>query len=169
MKALRTPTVVLVLLYVCFLGYLLYSAGQLPDRVATHFDGQGQPNGWMSRSTHTLFIGGMGILIPLGIVALCYVLRWLPDNLINIPRREYWLAPERRADTVGFLFRSSLWFASEMVIFFTALQALLVRANRLQPVQLETGLLFAVAGFLLVGIIVWAIAAIRKFRLPPAS
>ena len=168
MKALRTPTVVLVLLYLCFLGYLLYSAGQLPERVATHFDGRGQPNGWMSRSSHVMFIGGMGVLVPLGIVGLCYLLRWLPDNLINIPRREYWLAPERRAETVAFLFRSSLWFASEMVLFFTALQALLVRANRWQPARLETGLLLAVAGLLVAGTVVWIVAALRRFRLPRA-
>jgi hypothetical protein len=43
MKILRTPTVVLTLLYLCFLGSWAWSGTQLPDRVATHFSFKASP------------------------------------------------------------------------------------------------------------------------------
>src|SRR2546427_7634657 len=48
----------------------------------------------------TLFRSGLG-----------YVVRFLPVNSINIPNRNYWLAPERRVVTFDFLFRHLLWLA----------------------------------------------------------
>ena len=34
-----------------------------------------------------------------------------PPNMVNVPRREYWLAPERRSQTAMLLFRHMLWLA----------------------------------------------------------
>ena len=31
----------------------LWQHGRLPEKVASHFDGGGAPNGWLSRGTHT--------------------------------------------------------------------------------------------------------------------
>ena len=150
MKTSRTPTLVLGLLYLCFLGYLAFSSGQLPDRVATHFDGSGQPNGWMSRSTHLLFTLALGFGVPLFVVAILFVVRFLPDSLINIPHRDYWLAAERRAETFAWLFRHSLWFACIGVSFITGVQYLIVRANAQPPAQLSAPWLLGMVGCFLV-------------------
>src|SRR6185503_5032974 len=111
MKTARGPALVLGLLYLCFLGYLATSSGQLPDRVATHFDGSGRSNGWMSRSFHLWFTLVLGLAFPLIVAVILFFARFLPDNFLNIPRRDYWLSAERRADTFTYLFRQSLWFA----------------------------------------------------------
>jgi len=50
MKTSRTPAIILALLLIALGAYLISSASQLPERVATHFDGVGRPNGWMSQS-----------------------------------------------------------------------------------------------------------------------
>src|SRR3954468_21478203 len=110
MKSRPTPALILGLLYLCFLGYLISSAPQLPDRVATHFGAGGEPDGWMSRSSHLLFMGVFGLAFPLFVVGLFFILRFLPDSGLNIPHRDYWLAPERRSETFAYLFRHSLWF-----------------------------------------------------------
>ena len=128
MKTARTPALVLALLYFCFLGYHAFSSGQLPDQVATHFDSSGQPNGWMSRSTHLLFTMALCFGVPLFVVATLFVVRCLSDSIINIPHRDYWLAAERRAETCAWLFRHSLWFACIGVSFITGVQYLIVRA-----------------------------------------
>jgi ABC-type Fe3+ transport system permease subunit len=164
MKTSRGPAVVLGLLYLCFLGYLAMASGQLPDRVATHFDGSGQPNGWMSRSSHLWFTLVLGLAFPLIGAVLLFCTRFLPDNLINIPRRDYWLSAERRDDTFAYLFRQSLWFACIGVCFVTAIQFLIVRANLHAPGQLSTPLLFAVTGGFLLALAMWAISTILHFR-----
>jgi len=47
---------------------LYFSVSLLPDRTATHFNGAGQADGWMSRSEHFLFMGAFGLLCPLSML-----------------------------------------------------------------------------------------------------
>jgi len=61
MKKNAGPIVVLGLLCA---GYLIFIAGStslLPERVAIHFGGGGEANGWMSRSADLVFFGGLGV------------------------------------------------------------------------------------------------------------
>ena len=162
----RTPTLVLAFLYLLFIACLALTAGNLPERVATHFDLNGQPNGWMSRSTHLAFIGGIGLVLPLIVTGVCFALRFAPDTSINIPNREFWLAPERRKETISFVFQHSLWLACGTVAFVTGVHLLIVQANRQIPVQLPIAPILAWAGCLIVGVTVWAVLMVRYFRSP---
>lgn len=165
-QGLLTPAAVLALLYLCFAAGMVFSALLLPDRVATHFNLQGEPDGWMNRSSHLLFFSVIGVVLPLGTVGASLWLRHAPDSTINIPRREYWLAPERRSETLGFLSGSLQWLACELLVFLLGIQILVVRANRLQPVQMETTLLWILSALLVAAIAVWTIATLRRFRRP---
>ena len=111
MKSFSAPASVLVFFYACFLRLWAWSGSHLPESVATHFNGAVRPDGWMSRSDHQSFMLKFGLLFPLFVVVLCFATRFVPANLINVPHREYWLAPERRKETFDYLFRHSLWFA----------------------------------------------------------
>ncbi len=70
MKPIWIPALVLVLLYQCLLGSWIWSGSQLPDRVATHFAGNGEANGWMNRSTHQTSMLIFSLVFPLVIVLL---------------------------------------------------------------------------------------------------
>jgi uncharacterized membrane protein len=163
MKTLRAPVIILALLYVCFVASVFLSAPQLPERVATHFGGSGQPNGWMSRSSHLLFTGIFGFAFPLFAVAIGFLLRFAPGYTFNIPRRDYWLAPERRSETNAYLLRHSLWFACMAVCFVFGVHLLIVQANSQTQVQLSTPLILGLAGSFIAGIAVWVISMIRHF------
>ena len=52
----------------------------------------------MERFKYLLFTIGLAILMPGLVVGLSYAIRFMPNALINLPRREYWLAPERRQE-----------------------------------------------------------------------
>lgn len=78
---------------------------QLPDRVATHFGIDGQPNDWMSRTSSTLMLCGIQLGLPLFLAGVMSLANRLPDSMINIPHREYWLHPDRRAATSLWRFR----------------------------------------------------------------
>jgi len=105
MKIFRTPAFLLVLLYSCFFAHLAASSSHLPERVATHFDARGRPDGWMSRTEHLRFMAWFGLAFPLFVPVIVYVIRFLPDRLLNLPNRDYWLAPGRRTETMAYLFR----------------------------------------------------------------
>jgi uncharacterized membrane protein len=163
MKTLRTPALILGLLYLGFLVYLKVSAPQLPDRVATHFDGSGRPDGWMSRSSHLIFTAVLGFAFPMFVVGLCFVLRFLPDRGFNLPHRDYWLAPERRAETFAYFLRHSLWFACMAVWFVLGIHILVIQANGRSPARLSTPGILGLAGSFLAGVAVWVVSLIRHF------
>jgi serine/threonine-protein kinase len=164
MKSWRLPALFLPLLLACLFGWLAFSADQLPERVATHFDGSGRPNGWMNRSTHLRFLATLGTGLPLLIVGVCFVLRFLPNRRVNLPNRDYWLAAERRAQTFAFLHRHLLWLACLLVGFVIGLHWAILQANRLPSPRLSTPLLLAMTGGLLAGIGVWMVTLLLRFR-----
>ena len=91
--------VLLVAILMCALVQAIYYYPRLPDRVASHFDARGQVDGWGTRNE---FFVIEGVLI-IGLAALVLFLDWLiprmPASLVNMPNKDYWLAPERRAAT----------------------------------------------------------------------
>jgi ABC-type Fe3+ transport system permease subunit len=163
-KVFRAPILVLGLLYLCFFGCLAFSRSQLPSRVATHFNGSGQPDGWMSRDDHLRWMTLFGLGFPLLVPVLVSFSRLLPDSLYNIPNREYWLGPERRTETHSYLLRHSLWFSSLALCFVIGINFSIIHANRLPQVYLPTLAVLALAGAFLVGTAVWAISLISHFK-----
>lgn len=169
MKTSRTSIWVLALLFLVFLGYLGASYGQLPEMVATHFDLEGHPNGWMSRRGHLFFILGLGILFPAVLPGLVALSRFLPDSSLNLPNREYWLSPQRRGETRAFLGQHALWFSSLAVIFTLGVHHLIVRANLQPGVRLSPLMLWSLVGGLLLGLALWITILVRRFALPKSS
>jgi hypothetical protein len=164
MKTIRTPALVLGLLYLCFFGYLVSSSSHLPGRVATHFDGSGRPNGWMSRTAHLRSMIMFGLAFPLFVPAISYTSRFLPDRLFHLPDRDYWLAPVRRPETMAYLFRHALWFASMALCFVIGIHWSIIHANSLAHAHLSTLLALALAGCFLAGTAVWGVSMIRHFN-----
>jgi serine/threonine-protein kinase len=160
MKTSRAPFVLLVLLYFFFFGCLAFTARQLPERVASHFSAAGEPNGWMSRSAYLQFIGIFGAVVPLFVVV---VFRLVPVNLINVPNRDFWFAPERSAQSREYLFRQSFWFADLMIGFFIGVHLAVVQANGHSPAQLSLSMLLGVTGIFLFGILLWTANLFRRF------
>lgn len=130
--ALATLTVLVGVL----VALVIASDPWLPEKVATHFEISGTPNGWMSRSVHAAFILGTAAFVAIVCAGTTYLTRFLPDSMINIPNRAYWLAPERRRETDDKVFALGLWIACLTVAFILGLHLLIVRANRRVPVRL---------------------------------
>lgn len=164
MKSCYTPAIILVLLYACFLGFWAWSGPQLPERVATHFNASGDPNGWMSRSGNQNSMLIFGLAFPLFVVGLSYAARFLPASLINIPNRNYWLAPGRRQQTLNYLVCHSLWFACLAVCVVTGIQYSIVQANQRTPPHLSTSILVSVVGSFLAGTAIWVLVLLQHFR-----
>lgn len=168
MKKLLPPVILLCVLSLAFIVLLDWSNRQLPERVATHFAFNGQPNRWSTRSSAVALMAGFGLALPLLMVGFALMTRFLPEGSINIPNREYWLAPENRAGTYTFVSRQMLWLACLLVCFTAGLNWLLVEANLSNPVRMPSDGLALVMGCFLAGLGVWIVTFILHFRRPPA-
>jgi uncharacterized membrane protein len=169
MKKYPLPLAVLALCYALFFTYLFGTYSSLPPRVASHFGIDGRPNGWMSRNEIVDFMLGLGILLPAFIVGMMAGAGRIPVSFVNLPHRDYWLAPERRRSTAAILLTYALWFACMNVLFIFGLQWLIVQANANPQAPHLSGLgISLVAGGFLLGTLVWSLLLIRRFSdLPP--
>lgn len=165
MKSSSIRAIILGVLYLAFVGYVVYSAGQLPDRVASHFNWAGEPNGWESRASYLAFVVAFGLGLPSFVLGVFFVGRFVPNDLWNCPNRDYWLAPERRADTCDYLFRSSFWLAGMTLGLIAGCHYLTVEANRqgVALAHMSNPPILALAGCFVIGIAVWIVGSIRHF------
>lgn len=162
MRTSRTPAIILAALCLVFLAVFAYSADLLPERTAVHFGTGGQPNGWMSRSTYLLFMGALGIGLPLVFTVLALT-GAIPARFFSLPHCEYWFAPEREQQTSAYIAAHMLSFACIWVLFFIGIQFLIIEANRITPVQLPmTGFVLLIGGFI-AAVLWWTILLLHRF------
>ncbi len=93
----------LILLFVLALIHMASYYPRLPDRLASHFDAGGHPNGYSSKNGLFAMYIGMVILMGFLLPGIGFFLKKIPANLISLPNREFWFAPERRDETCRIL------------------------------------------------------------------
>lgn len=140
----------------------------MPERMATHFGPSGQPDGWMSRTSAVVFQAALQIGLPALFVAIAWTLPRFPNSMINLPHREYWLAPERRAATLQHMSRMLLQIALAVAIFIPIIGHLVFDANRREGPLSIIPFMVALVAFLgtvfgIAGYSMWAL------RLPRAA
>ena len=138
----------------------------LPDIVATHFGASGAANGFMTRSFYVRFMLVFVVLLPLSLSFLINRVLRLPNTRVNIPNREYWLAPERRAGTVELLRRHMRFFGVLLVAFLCYVHWLVVQANRVAPPTLDSSRFTGGLAAFMVALISWIVVLRRNFRRP---
>lgn len=106
----RIAIVVFLLLSATCIVHGLYYYPRLPDVVASHFGAGGRPDAWSGKGTFIavyLVSVSMNVIIFLGIV---FGIQRMPDSMLNLPHKEYWLAEERRQETFQFFTQYFIWF-----------------------------------------------------------
>lgn len=136
-----------------------------PGLVPSHFDAAGSPNAWSSRDEFFTF----QVAVTLGVAALFIGIAWLlkstPARLINLPNKSYWLAPERREETMDRLASSFEVFACATVLLLLVVFELTSRASR--GGTLATNHFLPVLVAYLVFSAGWTVALIRTFANVP--
>jgi uncharacterized membrane protein len=161
---MRLSRIILAFLLFGFLGQILYYYPNLPEKMASHYNGLGQPDGWMPKNGFMIFEAVILLIIIAHFVFLTSIIERLPDSLINMPNKDYWLAKERRDETFGVMHQYFEWFSLGLLGLFIAVNELIFRAN-LSNRNLSDSIWLALVGFLFfVG--VWLTKFILNFRLP---
>ena len=161
----RLAQLVLVAATFVALALAVQQHGTLPARVASHFGPTGQPDGWTTRNGHTLVQTGITLFIAVLFFALATLLPCLPDRFVNLPHRDYWLAPRRRAETLAWLGAMFLWLGALLQGFLSFVFREVWRANTAPQPELHLNSLWLqVSLFILTAGLV--VTLLFRFRRP---
>jgi uncharacterized membrane protein len=166
MKSKYIGVMVLLLLMTLNIGVSGYYYAMLPAKVASEFDLSGEPKSWMAKGTFVIFNVTLLLVLPIFLIALGWLCTKLPRWMIDLPHKDYWLAPERRAETNASVFLFMLWLANGIELFLTLLMGTVYRANLGHP-EIMRRTPFYLLGFFIAFMVVWIICFYRKFRKVP--
>ena len=155
------------LILVAAAAFVWLTGSALPPTVASHFGPGGVATGFMPEQAYLVFMLAFVVAVPLLLALSARLVRVLPSRLINLPHRQYWLAPPRREATLDALATMSLQFALVLAVFLCFVHWLVGRAKAVRPPALaETPF---IAGLALFGVItvVRVIFLFRRFNRVP--
>jgi uncharacterized membrane protein len=164
-----TATILFVLCAALLLRVALTDQQMLPDRMASHFDANGVPNGWSSKSSFTWNTLALGMGIPAFVIGIMYSIRFAPPKFLNVPNPTYWREPQNFRKACDCLFTSSLWFGSAFLVWQAFFSHTIAKANQLSPPHLDSGKVFLLTLPLLVFTFGWVIALLLRFLKTPDS
>ena len=119
----------------------------------------------MTRQQHGTFMLIFGLGVPAFILGLVWLIRLLPSNLLNVPKPEYWRAPENYPKAFAIMLTWAQWLAVGEFLWMTQLNHQMVKANQIKPPHLatdETWILTTAFLVMVGGSILWLILRFRK-------
>jgi uncharacterized membrane protein len=148
-------------------GFVWLTSGNLPPVVASHFGPGGAANGFMNKGTYLSIMLTMVVAIPALIAISGQVVRIVPLELVNLPNKDYWLAPQRRAATLASLSSMGLPLAFVIAVFLCYVHWLVLQANAVQPARLSEASM--ITGLEVLGLVtaLWLFALFRRFGRAP--
>jgi len=164
------PKIIYGLLAAVGLIYFSFLYPQLPDLMASHFNASGAATAWMPKSGFfalltivTLAAGVPVFLVPLQMAKL-------PNDKINLANKEYWLAPERRAETVQYLGIQMGWFGCALLLLLLCGLYEAVAANLKPDHTFDSTSFYIALGAFFAFIIVFLVRLLSHFsRVPEHS
>lgn len=135
----------------------------LPEKMASHFGPSGQADGWMPKDAFMVMNVSLMLFTALLLGSIRTLLRYIPDDAINLPYKEFWLAPERRDGTLRVVSSYFLWFAVATTALLAAILHGVYRAN-LSPLPILGSLTWVILGAYLVYTLCWTVSLTRRFK-----
>lgn len=163
MSSARLPISVFLAVALAALARCIYFFPRLPERMASHFDISGVPNGWMTKPLFFAIYAGAVALSSVVIFVPARTIARLPASRINLPNKEYWLAPERRPETLAYFERSFAWLGCALLVLEVLALDLAMQANLVTPSRLASKPMLVYLSLFLCYTILWMIRFVRHF------
>lgn len=162
MRIARAISYILLGIYI---SQIVFYYPNLPEYVASNFDGSGNPQAWTSKEMFFL-INILVLLIPLLVfLFLPKLLEKTPNKYLNIPNKDYWLAKDRKAETVKKVAKHFEWIFVGIISFAIIVSQLVINANIGAEKKLSSYFLVALIG-LFIYIFAFIIKIFIAFRIP---
>lgn len=144
--------------------FIYATSKSMPEMVASHFNAAGIANGHMPRDVYLVVMVVIVALPPIFLVIMPRIALRNPNARINVPHRDYWLAPERRAETVEIILQYTTRFAGTLIVFLCYAHWLVVHANSYSPPTLSSGWLLAGLVVFMGLTVRWTFQLMGRFR-----
>ncbi len=131
--------IILLVTYVIALVQLFWMSSKLPDNFAVHFAPSGEPDSWAVRGTYLTMMITLFSFMTLLWLFVGMIVKKIPLKYVNLPNRDYWMAPERKADTYASVgaYMASIGIAVNILLI--CVNWLTFWANMQNKVALNTG------------------------------
>jgi uncharacterized membrane protein len=156
--------ILLILLVIGFAGMCAYFYPQLPATMASHFDGEGQPDNFSSKQGYFILMSTVAFFAAVVPYLVTALIGGLSLSWLNVPNKEYWMAAERRQQTLKMIQGRFEFFAVAQLALLAAINLLVIRAN-LEQAPLSGASLGIILAFVVFAIL-WSIGFYRMFQIP---
>ena len=164
----QTVLFVLVMILIAAVVQFVYYYPKLPDQIPSRFSVAGEIEDYIGKSTVFIImlstIFGTAVFLTLGtLLALKKALQ-----LVNLPNKEYWFAPEHKQETIAFVFKImvKLTIASILMMIVILQSIIWVSIGSLESPGM---FIWSATGLLCVYLLLIIIQLNRRFRLPDAD
>jgi uncharacterized membrane protein len=146
---------------------LLYA--KLPPTMASHFGASGAANGWQPKELFFSLFWGVLVLVTVLSFGIPHIIESIPAQFINLPNKDYWLAPERRSDSMAFFTTQFGWFGCALLLFIVFTFELAIHANfQPRPVMDSSTFFYGLVLFLVFAFLL-PVRLLTRFSRPPAN
>ena len=165
---LAVNLIALGLMLAAYFGLWHHYWPQLPEQLATHWGPSGEADDWMERGAFFQVFTSIAMPCVAAMVAVSFGVTALPPSLVNIPGRDYWLAPERRRETMAVVRVMLLEGTNGTVAFLLVVLWSILRANVDGHGELPPMFFWALVSYF-IAVVVWTIALVVRFRRPTTT
>lgn len=162
---MRSTQIAVVVVVGVLIAHAAYFYPELPDVMASHFDGSGRPDGWMSKPFFFTFEGILLAVLLLVFQVFRSRLSKVSSRFVNLPNKEYWLDSSRIGEAAETLGRSNDWLCVGIVGLFLTVNHFVFLANINKEPLASLAIwviLISFLGFLLI----WSVVFWRRFAIP---
>ena len=164
----QTVLFILATFLIAAAAQAVYYYPQLPDKIPSHITVTGEVDDYMVKSTFFILmlstIFGTAVFLTLGSLL---VLTKAPQ-LVNLPHKEYWFAPERKQETIAFVFMINLKLTIATTLMMMAIFQSIIWIGIGSPVS-PTTVIWTSTGLLCAYFLLIIIKLNRRFKLPEAA
>jgi uncharacterized membrane protein len=140
---------------------------QLPAVVASHFDARGVANGWQAKSAFFGVFVGVGVLAAVIAFGVPRIIAALPVQLINLPNKDFWLAPEHLARTLESLSTYFAWFGCALYLILILTFDYALQYNLHPEYRPDVSRMWYILAGFGAFLIVWITRLLTRFLRPP--
>ena len=157
----------LVAAVVMTIAQLLLYPSSLPRVVASNFGVDGTANSWMPKRTFLTLHVGSQVAMAAFLLLLARYSRFLPEPMLNMPHKEYWLNDSRRQATFDYNEGLLTLIAGITAIFLAGVFQLVFLANLDGTQQLRLLWFIPWLASYLLCVLLLVVGAIRRFASIP--
>ena len=139
----------------------------MPEIMASRYDFGGSPVQWSGKGLFFAIYLGIMILVSLSIILNAIMMGRCPERMMNIANKDFWLAPERKDNTIKDMQNRVAQFGAAGLLFTVGIIQCVILQNldAVSQEQLNIILMTIIAAFV-VYTVTWAIFLIARYRKP---